>query len=67
MSFVYDGTFTKTWEFLCAIFLDLKPILQLPNSENLELILEQITSNSPYGSENNYWIDLYPRIYSSNL
>lgn len=67
ISFVYDGTFAKTWECLCFVFPHLKPIIELPNIHNLAEVLDKLTIKGLVTADVCSTIDLYRRIYSSNV
>jgi len=67
ISFIYDGTFLRAWDFVCQVNPELKPILPLPTSENLSLILEQIVT-PPVGAFAAFsGVDIYRRVYSTSV
>lgn len=67
VSFIYDGTFLRAWEFLGRISPDLEPVLPLPSPENLELILEHLVASPVTDSDYHSRVDLYRRVYSSSV
>jgi hypothetical protein len=66
ISFIYDGTFLRTWEFLGRVAPDLPPVLPVPTFENLELVLEDLVSPMA-GPDYGIRVDLYRRVYSSSV
>lgn len=67
LSFVYDGTMLRAWEFICEMNSALEPILPNPTPENLELVLEQLLIPSLMPAEQLSKTDLYRRVYSTNV
>lgn len=65
LSFVYDGTFIKTWDFICEIFPELLPIIEHPSFNNLDKILEELQPKGRVVEEDISLIDLYRRVYST--
>lgn len=66
VSFIWDGTFFRAWDFLSEAFPDLGPILDLPTAANLQGLLETISPKVPPNAEVSNTMELYRRVYSSS-
>ena len=65
ISFVYDGTFIKTWDFICELFPQLQPIVEHPTFDNLDKILADLQPKLNVVDSEPTLVELYRRVYST--
>ena len=64
---MYDGAFSRTWEFICDMHTHLEPILEYPSPQSLDLILMDLKPRVRLAEEDALAMEVYRRLYSSNV